>query len=262
MDFYQHARYYEIAFDFRDVPAELDFLLGCYQQFSGQQAPATTLLELACGPGQHAREAAKRGLTTTGLDLSEEMIAYARQRPYGDRVNWLVGDMRAFTLDAPINIACTLIDSVVHILSLDDFLAHLAAVAASLTPGGIYVIEQSHPREAFADLESYTETDWTVEARGARVTISWGDEDDPFDPITLRGTTTVRMHITEKGKSWQIESKLPQKTWLPTEMEAAYRANGSLELVQRYGALDFNIPFNNSPRALKMVTVLRKRATT
>src|SRR3712207_7344322 len=51
----------------------------------------------------------------------------------------------------------------------------------SLTAGGLYVIEQSHPREAFAELESYADTEWIVEARGTRVEIAWGDEEDPFE---------------------------------------------------------------------------------
>jgi len=259
MNFYDYARYYEIAFNFRDVRAEVDFLLGCYERFSGLRRPATAALELACGPGQHAREFARRGLRTGGLDLNPAMIEYARSRPYGAPVEWLVSDMRTFQLEAPVDLACTLTDSIVHLLSLDDFDRHLQSLAANLTPGGIYVIEQTHPRESFADLESYVETEWAVETRGVRVEIAWGTENDPFDPITQRGETTVRVRVTEKGRTFEIEDHLPQKTWLATEMEAAIRASGVFALVQRYGALDATTPFDNSPRARRMVSVLRKR---
>lgn len=259
MNFYDYARYYEIAFSFRDVHADVDFMLDCYERFSGQARQAAAALELACGPGQHARVFARRGLRTLGLDLNPTMIDYARARPYGAGVDWVVGDMRAVQLERPVDLACTLTDSIVHLLSLDDFDRHLRSVAASLTPGGIYIIEQTHPRESFADLESYVETEWIVEARGTRVEIAWGDEKDPFDPITQRGHTTVRMRVTEKGKTLEIEDHLPQKTWLATEMEAAIRASGVFELVHRYGALDATVPFDNSPRARRMVSVLRRR---
>src|SRR5690554_2493455 len=171
MDFYNYARYYDIAFDFRDVRAEVDFLLGCYRQF-GAPGGVAAALELACGPGRHSREFARRGLRSVGLDLNPTMIDYARARPYGNAVEWRVADMVAFEIESPVDLAYILMDSIVHILSLDDFERHLHSVAAALTPGGIYVIDQSHPREAFADLESYTATEWIVESRGVRVEIS------------------------------------------------------------------------------------------
>ncbi|HYN89432.1 MAG TPA: class I SAM-dependent methyltransferase [Ardenticatenaceae bacterium] len=259
MAFYDYARYYEIAFDFRDVRAEVDFLLGCYATFSGQERATSSALEVACGPGKHAREFARRGLRSVGLDLNATMLEYGRGRPYGSGVEWLRNDMRDFTLDVPVDLAYILTDSIVHVVNLDDMDRHLRSVAGSLTPGGLYVIEQSHPREAFADLESYAETEWIVEARGTRVEIAWGDDEDPFDPITQRGWTTVRMRVTENGQTLEIEEQLPAKSWLAPEMEAVIRASGVFELAQRYGAMDASIPFDNRPQARKMISVLRRR---
>ncbi len=133
---YDAARFYDIGFGWRDVPAECEFMLGRYRAARGR-AP-TRVLELACGPGQHARTFAARGLRTVGLDVSEAMLRYARQQPGGDDpdLTWLHADMRDFALDAPVELACCLMDSLSHLLTLDDLLAHLDSVARNMVAGG------------------------------------------------------------------------------------------------------------------------------
>ena len=43
-----------------------------------QGRPPQSFLELACGPGTHAVEAARRGLVTAALDSSTRMVARAQ----------------------------------------------------------------------------------------------------------------------------------------------------------------------------------------
>ena len=49
---YSQARYYDIVFN-RDVSREVEFVSTLYQQHNGQSV--ASVLELACGPGYHAR---------------------------------------------------------------------------------------------------------------------------------------------------------------------------------------------------------------
>jgi ubiquinone/menaquinone biosynthesis methyltransferase len=63
-------------------------------------APASRVLDLACGTGDIAFGAAARGATVTGLDITPRMIELARARPEAATrgVRWVVGDMTALPL--------------------------------------------------------------------------------------------------------------------------------------------------------------------
>jgi tRNA G46 methylase TrmB len=63
MSFYNAARFYDIAFGWRDVAAECDFMLERYRAAQGRGA--RSVVELACGPGRHARQMAARNLILT-----------------------------------------------------------------------------------------------------------------------------------------------------------------------------------------------------
>jgi len=59
---------YELACSFRDVPGEVDVLLGWYVEHYG--GLPGSMLELAAGPAKHAREFDRRGIKATALDLN------------------------------------------------------------------------------------------------------------------------------------------------------------------------------------------------
>src|SRR6266576_2840214 len=72
---------YELACSFRDVPGEVDVLLGWYvEQYGGLPS---SVLELAAGPAEHSREFDRRGIKATALDLNPAMCAYAASKAAG-----------------------------------------------------------------------------------------------------------------------------------------------------------------------------------
>jgi len=56
------------------------------------------VIDLGYGTGSLAVSFAAAGLTAVGIDPSETMIDYARQRPSADGVTWVVGDSRTLPL--------------------------------------------------------------------------------------------------------------------------------------------------------------------
>ena len=88
-------------------------------------------LEPACGPGQYLRLLRKRGWTAAGYDLSPEMARHARVP---------VGDMRSYRARPKADAAFCLQSTFRHLMTDKDALAHLRSMAASLNPGGIYVL--------------------------------------------------------------------------------------------------------------------------
>lgn len=258
---YDAARFYDIAFGWRDVGAECDFMLERYVNARGEAARST--LEVACGPGQHTRHFAARNLQAVGLDLNPAMLAYAKERPGGDDrdVSWLLGDMRAFRLDEPVDLACCLMDSLSHLLTLDDLLANLVAVAHNVTPRGLYILEQSHPRDAFADSNPGVEPEWVMEDESGEIEVHtiWGQLGDPFDFTTQIGLLTVTMVAQRDGiEIFRQQETIPSRLWLAGEMEAAVLASRLWRIRERFGAMDSDTPWQSEAPAYRMVTVLEK----
>ena len=94
MNLYDKASYYDVIFD-RDVEPEVAFLAGLYQRH-GSRRQLQSVLDIACGPGYHARAFARRGLCAVGIDLGEPMLQLAGEKAEreGLSVEWLAADMR------------------------------------------------------------------------------------------------------------------------------------------------------------------------
>ncbi|MFF5259466.1 class I SAM-dependent methyltransferase [Actinomadura viridis] len=251
---------YELACSFRDVPAEVDALLGWCARHRPSPGPVGTVLELAAGPAEHAREFARRGVAATALDINPAMCAYAAEQAKlaGVPIEVVQGDMTGFELDRRFDLVVTMLDSTSHLMTLDAFVAHLDRAAAHLAPGGLYVLEMSHPRDRLGE-EPSTSTGWTVARGGVRATVRWGEPADRLDPVTQIADDHVTMTIDLGGGSARvIRDVVPYRFWSATELDAALRLSGALEPVARYG--DFGEVPLTDPAAWRMITVLRPAA--
>ncbi|WP_433461589.1 class I SAM-dependent methyltransferase [Spirillospora sp. CA-128828] len=248
---------YELACSFRDVPAEVDVLLGWCAERGARPA---TVLELAAGPAEHAREFARRGVATTALDLNPEMCAHAAREADrgGVELEVVRGDMTRFDLGRRFDLVVTMLDSTSHLMTLDAFVAHLRRVAAHLAPGGLYIVEMSHPRDRLGGDPSVS-TGWTVERNGVRASVRWGEPTDRLDPVTQIADDHVTMTITGDGATRTIQDVVPYRFWSATELDAAIRLAGGLAVVAQYG--DFGAGESTvaltDPEAWRMITLLR-----
>ena len=91
-----YARYYDLFNQGKDYTREVDFLEQVFKKFSS--GGVKTILDLGCGTGLHTRELIKRGYEISGLDLSNEMIAIAKER--NPSVQFNVGDMSNFNISS------------------------------------------------------------------------------------------------------------------------------------------------------------------
>ena len=144
-EFYANARAYDIAFGDRDYADECRFLEWCWRAHGA--TTERSFLELACGPGRHAQQFARLGWRAVGLDLSEDMLIYADEvaRPAGVLVDWRIGNMVDYSLPEPVGLVGCLMESLTHLVTNEEVVTHLRAVARSLVSGGVYVIEMAHP---------------------------------------------------------------------------------------------------------------------
>lgn len=253
--FYQRATYYSIVFD-RDVAPEVDFLEAVYQQCVGRQPQS--LLDLACGPGYHARTFARRGRRAVGLDLREEMIDYARDLAAKDgvEVEWLAEDMRHVRLDNPVDIAINVFDGIDCLLTNSDLIAHFRTIAANLTPNGLYFIELTHPRDCFYAYDR----DWRYkgERDGVKVEIVWAVNHPQMDPIHHTYHTEIEMHIDDNGSQFVIPDASDERLLSAQEITLLAELSGVLQPVAWYGDYNIDQPYDMSPASKRMLAVLQK----
>ncbi len=141
-DWYDHPEYYEAIFG-TDTVREMDFLLALSLRH-GTGGPL--LLEPACGAGRLVAEAARRRLDVVGYDVSEAMLAYARQRltpAQRRRVRLFPARMEAFAapeLEGKVDLAFNLVSTFRYLDSEAAARAHLEGTRRLLKPGGLYVL--------------------------------------------------------------------------------------------------------------------------
>jgi SAM-dependent methyltransferase len=280
---YDEPELYELACAYRDIPAEVTALQAWFAAHftggarAGEGKGVGSVLELAAGPAEHARELAHRGLRAAALDWSAAMCSYAagQAKAAGIALDVIEADMRDFTITgpdgapAPFDAAVTMLNSACHLFTLDDLVRHLAAVRAQLVPGGLYVVELAHPADFFAPTPR-TSSDWTIEARGVRADVHWGGRGDAIDPLTQVTNEHMTIAATySDGTIRTVSDVVPNRFWTLTEFTAAIalanagaaaaadESSGRWELVATYGDFDETTRLD-APTAWRMILVLRR----
>ena len=258
--FYSRPYLYEVAFSYRGFDAECDFLAKCFSDFTGRQ-PAS-FMELAAGPAGHTREFASRGVASSALDLSPEMVAYATSRAKEDSlsIDYQVGDMTSFNTTERFDLAACMICSFGYLLTNHQVYEHLQSVARVLKPDGLYVIELEHPKSVF-QLDACTQTEWEVETADGLVRINWNSDGSIMDPVTQQANIKARIeHLVEDKVVDFIEDCCQMRSFTATEMNSLVDASGCFEVVSTFGALSHHCALDDE-KAWRMIFVLKKRGS-
>jgi SAM-dependent methyltransferase len=253
--FYQKVAYYDIVFD-RDVSKEVDFLLEIYRQHAGREAAAT--LDIACGPGYHAREVARRGLRSVGIDLRPEMIDFARERAQTQNlhVDLQAADMRNFRLAQAVDLAFIAFDGLDALVENSDLVSHLQTVAANLTSKGIYVIDVTHPRDN--SLSKYGTFHYRGQRNGTAVEILWATNHPRVDMLTGVAQTEIEIRVEENGRRTVIKDSARERVFTPQELVLLSQLSGCFRVAAWYGDYVITQPFDDTEASRRLIAVLQK----
>ena len=105
---------------------------------TNKRSPGNRLLDVACGTGLHLKHW-QEDYEVAGLDISEEMLAVARERL--PNVPLHAADMADFDLGTRFDAITCLFSSIGHLLSEDLLRQAIATMAGHLEPGGVLVVE-------------------------------------------------------------------------------------------------------------------------
>ncbi|HEX7070819.1 MAG TPA: class I SAM-dependent methyltransferase, partial [Rhodothermales bacterium] len=252
---YQRALYYDIALE-RDVEREADFIVACHSLHRGR--PPRSLLDVACGPGYHARALARRGLRVTGIDLYAEMLQLAAERSAaeGVAVDWLVADMRQFTLREPVDMAVCMFDGIDALTDNDDIIRHFQAVAGALVEGGLYLVDCTHPRDCSYD--DYGSYQYGGERDGVRVDVVWSTNGPAIDPVTGVAEVEVELRVQQNGTREVIKDVARERCFTAPELALLAQSSSVFRAAGWYGDMSIDQPLDATPRSRRMIALLQR----
>jgi len=179
------------------------------------------VLDLCCGTGYLAGLLAHRGYRVTGLDVSAEMIAHARE--HAPAAEFVVGEARSFRLRGRFEAAVSTFDSVNHLLSAEDLEAAMGSVAAALKPGAPFAFD--------ALAEGGYQTDWAEGfsiVRKDHVLIISGSG---YDARTRMARCTITMFRLVGGAWRRSDTEMRERCHSRAEIGAALEKAGFEEPV-------------------------------
>jgi len=210
MKVYDNPEYYEIAFSFRDIPKEVDFIEQVIKKYS--LIPVKSFLELASGNSPHMQELCRRGYSYIGLELNDEMVAFSRKNISLLRLSAaeiIKGNMVKFAVPSVVDCAVNFLGSF-YVTSDDELKSHLDSVAKALRKGGLYVLDAA---VSFFP-EDVRSQSWEISKGNIKVTttyqLRWIDESQRLSGAEIildvddAGVTKIMKH-TEIRKIYSVD---------------------------------------------------------
>jgi len=104
-----------------------------------------TSLDLGCGTGVLCEALLEKGIVPSGMDLSENMIAIARER--NPHIHYEVADMITYCPDARFDLVTSTGDAINHILNPEDIEKIFRNVYRYTNPGGYFIFDILNEKE-------------------------------------------------------------------------------------------------------------------
>ena len=229
--------YYHILYANRSVDEARNFIGRLVNKFNIQAQ--SKVLDIACGKGRHSQTLASYGLDVTGIDLSHNSIAYAKQFE-NEHLHFEVWDMRQVYKPDTFDFAFNLFSSFGYFEDDAQDLLAIKAFAANLKPGGTLFLD-------------YMNTECVVKLLKTREIVQRGD---------------IQFHIQKKLENGFIKKKIE---FLVDGADHSYTeelkiinlyrfkqmlTEAGLELKSTFGDYDLN-PFDASS-SMRLILVAEK----
>jgi SAM-dependent methyltransferase len=105
------------------------------------------VLELGVGTGRLALPLAATGVPVSGIDASARMVARLREKPGGEAIDIVVGDMAADLPAGPYAVIYVAYNTIFNLVSAERQERCFTLAASRLSPDGLFVVEAYVPDE-------------------------------------------------------------------------------------------------------------------
>lgn len=220
------------------APEEVDGIL----ELTGVETPAS-VLDMACGPGRHCLELARRGFRVTGVDRSPGHLETARRRAEkeGLDVRLIESDMREFAEPGGFELVLNLYTSFGFFEDPEEDRRVARNMVDALAPGGRLVMDLMG-KEVVARIfrsRDWRETDGELWLFERAVTDGWSWMENRW----------IRIRDGER-REWSVDHRI----YAASELTAMLAETG-LAGVRTYGSLK-GAPYDHE--AERLVVVGRK----
>ena len=224
-----------------DYEAWADFLEGCFSKYL--KVRPEIILDLACGTGRMTRTLAARGYDMIGVDGSEDMLSEAYMQG-GERILYLLQDMREFELYGTVGAVVCCLDSINYLLNEGDVRKVFSLVHNYLDPDGLFVFDVNTPYkfENIYGNEAYILED---EDEYGAIFCGWQNEYD-------RESKICNFYLTlfsedEDGRYLRSEEHQRERCYGQSELSQMLSAVG-FEIVGIYSDFEYSVPCETCER--------------
>ena len=248
---YQYPKYYEIAFSFRDISAEVDVFDDLIRRYS--RIPVSRMLEVGCGPAAHLSELTRRGYAYVGLDLSSAMLAYARDRAQSLQASatFVEADMLNFRLPQQVDFAFVLLDSL-FVQNTTELTAHFDAMGQALKPGGLYLLDWCIN---FVTRAGRHDT-WTLAQNGITVTTTY--EANSFNVVDQTIEEIITLAVEDSNRQMTLRDVTIRRDIYPQEFLLFLAQRPDFEFIGWWNNWDVAQPLDGTRAINRPITIVRK----
>jgi ubiquinone/menaquinone biosynthesis C-methylase UbiE len=134
----QLANYYDKFYYIKNYKNEVDFILEIFKRY---KIKMKSILDVACGTGNHANLLASKGFNIVGVDLNEEILKIARKKV--KKGVFVKGDMKNLNtvVSGEYDAALLLFNSILYNTNKHDFMKTLKGIYNHLRKGGVFIFD-------------------------------------------------------------------------------------------------------------------------
>ena len=214
-----------------------------YDFFKENCANCNSVLDLACGTGGFSNEFAKRGIDVIGVDVSEEMLASARQNSAECKTDVLYLCQPAEELDlyGTVDGAVCCLDSLNHITDYSAFCTAISKVSLFLEKDRLFIFDVNTVFK-----HKYILADNTFVIDRDDVYCVWQNE---TDPETLETDILLDFFIRDGDAYRRSGEEFSERAYSDRQIDEAIISAG-LKKVAVYADMTLSPPTDETERAI------------
>jgi SAM-dependent methyltransferase len=250
----RHAELYDLFYGAKPYAAEVSYLHNLLQQLPGRAV--RRILDIACGTGSHAIELEKLGYEIVGSDISEDMLARAREkaRAVSSTVRFERQDMRYLDVASrPFDAVLCLFDAIGHVQTTAAIKQTFDAVHRHLRDDGLFVLEFWHAA-AMAGHHDPVRLRRLATDRGEVLRLSETTVDHASQCATVKHT----IYDLRRDGTYQIAVEQQVSRFFSLQEMSTLLDDCHFDVLQHYSG--YSSDQNLSPEAWHIVLVARRRA--
>lgn len=248
---YENPKYYEIAFSFRNIPAEVDVFEESIKQFS--RIPVKRMLDIGCGNCPHMEELVKRGYEYVGIDSSQTMLDYSRQKAsfIGASVQLVYTNMVDFSLDSKVDFAYVLLGSL-YVKNTAELISHFNSVSRALRSGGLYFLDWCVQFDPLSDKSD----SWEMERDGIKTKVSYSMK--MVNRMEQTVEETITLDVNDHGETKTLVERNVNRAIYPQEFLIFISGRDDFEFVGWWNNWDLSKPLQGDEHINRPITVVRR----